>query len=139
MNKRILITAGIVLIALITAALLLTPNVDIPFKSSTKERAVGGMVTRKFTNCQGGEQLNQQTGKVSPIPQSDITCDLGSTITVDGVGELITATGKVPQNMAYSVDVSNIKVGDSVLVRYRLEDDGTKTLQCANCGVEKQR
>lgn len=112
-------------------------QVSFPFASDVREAATGGTVTRKFTNCEGGMQLDKLTGVVRDIPISEVTCDLGSTVTINYVDEIITATGKVSPGTAFSVDVTQINVGDTVLVRYRLDDNGEKNLNCEICGIEK--
>ena len=133
----------VTVVAIMSAMLIVLLNqgalsqVSFPFASDVRQGAIGGTVTRKFTNCHGGTQMDAPTGVVREIPVSEVTCDLGSTVTINYVDEIITATGKVSPGTAFGVDVTQINVGDTVLVRYRLNDNGEKNLNCEICGIEK--
>lgn len=125
--KNIIMAA--VLICLASAVLV------ISIKGQAKSGELSGIVTRKFTDCSGGEEMDRQ-GSITPIRQ--VSCDGGSTITVDYNKTLITATGMTAPGYAYAVDVSTIKVGDKVLVRYTMDNEGGMSLNCKKCGVTPQ-
>jgi hypothetical protein len=97
--------------------------------------SANGVVTRKFTDCVGGEEMDK-SGRISKI--TEISCDGGSTITIDGNTSFITSTGNVLQNTSYSVDVSSIAVGDTVVVKYAQDANGYRTLGCKGCSVTKK-
>jgi hypothetical protein len=98
-------------------------------KSSTG--SITGIVTSKFTDCVGGNEYSVD-GKIIPI--EPISCDGGSTITIDRKETFVTESGYVAENERYSVDVSSINVGDKVRVKYALEK-GHKSLHCQDCSV----
>lgn len=135
-NRKVLLLAVIAIItACIGAGLALLTDRDGRGNTMSGEEVMHGMVTSKFTDCVGGEKLDT-TGKIVPIGQ--ITCDGGSTITLDHKHTFITATGYVRPEHAYQKDVSSIRVGDKVLVRYVIDNHGNKSLNCEGCGVTKE-
>lgn len=98
-------------------------------------RQITGIVTTKFTDCVGSEVMDTN-GKILKIDR--VPCDGGSKIIIDYNKTFITQTGNVPQDSAYAVDVSSIKVGDRVTVNYTIDQDGYETLKCDNCSVVKE-
>lgn len=100
------------------------------------QSTITGTVTSKFTDCVGGEEISK-SGIITPI--KDVSCDGGSTITIDYKDIFITSTGEVLPNDSYSIDVSSIKVGDRVKVRYVTNSAGYKSLNCKSCGVIKAK
>jgi len=131
-NKKVLLLAVAALtVSIIGLGMILRGNRDNP----RQEGSMSGVVTSKFTDCVGGEKLDTN-GKIVPIDQ--VSCDGGSTITLDHKNTFITATGYVRPEYAYKKDVSSIKVGDKVLVRYMTDSQGNKSLNCESCGVTKE-
>lgn len=99
------------------------------------------MVTSKFTDCVGGEEMDEE-GNIVPI--TEISCDGGSLITVaykenessiTSKETFVTSTGMVPEDMAYSIDVTHINIGDTVVVKYQIDENDYKTLGCEGCTV----
>lgn len=117
------------------AAIVVAGSVIVTRNTLVKKNELTGVVTSKFTDCEGGIELDEQ-GRAVPIKQ--VSCDGGSYITIDRGQSFITSTGRVPPDLAYSVDVTKIKVGDRVTVRYIKDSEGNKKLNCDRCGVTRQ-
>ena len=71
-------------------------------------------------------------GIIRPI--RTVSCDGGSTLTIDYKTTFVTQTGMVAQYTASSVDVSDVKVGDTVTARY-VTRNGVKSLDCNGCSI----
>lgn len=135
MQRRWYVVGGVGLVGIAVAA-----SVGLYAYMATDNRddsghILTGIVTRKFTDCSGGEEMDSR-GNISAI-EEPISCDGGSTITIDYKETFVTTSGFVPQDMAFSTDVSSIRVGDKVTVRYAEDLDGQKSLNCVSCSVTK--
>ncbi len=75
-----------------------------------------------------------KNGNITPI--KIVSCDSGSTITIDFKDTFATSTGLVAYG-SFSVNVSSIKVGDRVRVRYINDSNGYRSLNCNDCGVQR--
>jgi hypothetical protein len=135
-NKKALIV-GVGIAIVFIGYFFLVYNRHLPIKGAVNggNHSISGTVTSKFTDCVGGEEMNPQ-GNITPI--RSVSCDGGSTITIDFKHSFVTATGLVAPGNAYSKDVSKVKVGDSVIVHYTTDSQGYKSLNCNSCGVSRQ-
>lgn len=134
MTKKYLI-ASLTIIPVAAVFFILNPISGISGKLHQRNtKTITGIVTNKFTDCEGGSQMDKN-GNITPI--EEITCDGGSTITIDYKETFITITGNVPNASKYAVDVTEVQVGDKAIVRYAIDKDGHKTLGCKDCSVEK--
>lgn len=138
MKKIFLVILPVLTLATIIS-LIVIKNHD--FSNTKNLPSIIGVVTSKFTDCEGGEEMDED-GNIVPI--TEISCDGGSLITVsyrekESVTStketFVTATGYVPEDMAYSIDVTHINVGDSVVVKYQIDENDYKTLGCEGCTV----
>lgn len=140
MKKRSYIFALLLVIAaaVVTAFLFFNTN---------DTKTLSGTVTTKFTDCEGGREMNRE-GQITTI--DPVTCDGGSYITIDHENDFGTASGLTSVDESYSVDVTNIKVGDEVKVTYNTNQKGYHVtykanqksqiyhaLNCDGCRVEK--
>lgn len=132
-RNKIILAIIIGIFAVPTLALAYTylrPKVSFP--SENGEGYVTGTVTRKFTDCSGGEEMNQ-LGAISPI--KEVTCDGGSEITLNFIQTFRTSSGE--GGPPYTVDVKDIRVGDKVRVNFTQDTEGNTTLNCKGCSVQK--
>ena len=127
-NKKVLFLLASIAIICAVIALFLFGRNDL-----LNQNTATGLVTSKLTDCVGGEELDRN-GNLAPI--KEVSCDGGSTITIDYKDTFVTTTGLVASG-GYSVDVSSIKAGDRVKVRYVTDSEGHKSLNCKGCGVTK--
>jgi hypothetical protein len=132
-NKKILIFVILLAVTFVGYYLLVhSRHLSIKSAINRGNDTLSGTVTSKFTDCVGGQEMDKQ-GNISRI--QEVSCDGGSTITVDYKDSFVTSTGLVRPEASYSVDVSKIKVGDKVIVHYTTDLEGYKTLNCKSCGV----
>lgn len=72
-------------------------------------------------------------GAVTPI--KEITCDGGSTITIDYNETFYTDSGN--SISPFSIDTTTIAVGDKVRVHFERDPEGNATLNCKDCSIQK--
>lgn len=117
---------------LVIALVLCLPAIRIALNSRSGQNEAVGIVTRKFIDCSGGEEMNA-LGAINSIEQ--VSCDGGSTITIDFTQTFRTSSGE--GGPPFSVDTTRIAVGDKVRVRYSQDSEGNTTLNCRDCSIQK--
>lgn len=128
-------------IAVVTALCIVAVGSAVLFMllqrpEANEVQSITGVVTGKYNDCGTGEEMDAN-GRIRKVDQ--VPCDVGSSIMIDRKHRFVHEFSSPLTQNDYSIDVSHIKVGDTVTVKYMLEDNDFMSLDCAECSIELAR
>jgi len=106
---------------------------DVATKDSGITYIISGKISTKRTSCNQEQLLANGS-----IEKTTAACDAGNSITVSGAtimtgGGALVIPGAQPR---YVTDITNVKAGDQVEVKYS-DVHGAKSTDCSSCYIKK--